>query len=655
MDISTIKKELNRNIIFKSLISPTVPLLDALIFSSGNYLPKSKIKEGNCKVYGGGGDTKLTHNQYNIESETIAIGRVGARCGCVFKVESNSWVTDNALYIKQKTYEYNNDFLVEYLTFLNLNRFANTAAQPVISLKRISNCLIPVLSINKQEEILNRINNDNNSKFHVMIDNSANLISEFKNQLEIISKLRQAFLREAMQGKLVSNKTSDGKTGADLLAEIQAEKAQLIKEKKIKKSKPFPPISEGEIPFDIPENWAWCRLGEVIKHTDNLDIQKHFSEDVLINYVDIEAIDNKSNRIREVKQKIVSELSSRARRVLHKDYILYSTVRPYLKNIAIIEENLDNYIGSTGFLVFKPIKILKEFVFYFLLNPDLNKYFETLMVGFNSPSISNETFEKTLIPLPTIKTQKQIVLKLNELMQYCDNLENSVKESQQYNEMLLQQVLREALEGKEESKPQLKVNKTCDNNDTAILASYIIQELNTPDFGRTKLQKILHLAEYHCRLETPLQYYKKTAGPYSKNLENDIENLLRRNKLYDSKKEELKNSDKSKVNYIPLSGAKQINSFFTTEFKDQKEDIDNLLKKFNDKPMEFCEMISTMYAVWNNRLIKGETIDNEELKKDFLAWDAQKIKFLDKLDYSIEWIKKEGLEPSGFGKYIDKQ
>lgn len=270
-------------------------------------------------------------------------------------------------------------------------------------------------------------------------------------------------------------------------------------------------------------------------------------------------------------------------------------------------------------------------------------------------NLSMSNIENFLMPLPPIEIQNEIVFKLNELTRYCDDLESSVKESQQYNDMLLQQVLREALEGKEKSKNNLEINKACDNNDTAILASYIIQELHTPDFGRTKLQKILHLAEYHCRLETPLQYYKKTAGPYSKNLENNIENLLRRNKLYDSKKEELKNSDKSKVNYIPLSGAQQINSFFTTEFKDQKEDIDNLLKKFNDKPMEFCEMISTMYAVWNNRLIKGEKIDNEELKKDFLAWDPQKIKFLDKLDYSIEWIKKEGLEPTGFGKYIDKQ
>lgn len=635
MDISTIKKELNRNIIFKSLISPTVPLLDALIFSSGNYLPKSKIKEGNCKVYGGGGDTKLTHNQYNIESETIAIGRVGARCGCVFKVESNSWVTDNALYIKQKTYEYNNDFLIEYLTFLNLNRFANTAAQPVISLKRISNCLIPVLSINKQEEILNRINNDNNSKFHVMIDNSANLISEFKNQLEIISQLRQAFLREAMQGKLVSNETSDGKTGADLLTEIQAEKAQLIKEKKIKKSKPLPPISEDEIPFDILEPSKFIRLGDISTINKGLiGIQK-----AVVGNIPLVVTGENRMSHNEVHfsgaSVIIPLVSSTGHGHASIKRIHYQDGEFAVGNIlACVQTYLPRFFNMR--FIFNYLETFKE------------DFFVAKMKGAANVSLKLSSIEETPIPLIDKFNQDRY----EELMQYCDNLENSVKESQRYNEMLLQQVLREALEVKTESKPQLKINKTCDNNDTAILASYIIQELHTPDFGRTKLQKILHLAEYHCRLETPLQYYKKTAGPYSKNLENNIEKLLKRNKLYDSKKEELKNSDKSKVNYIPLSGAKQINSFFTTEFKDQKEGIDNLLKKFNDKPMEFCEMISTMYAVWNNRLIKGEIIDNEELKKDFLAWDPQKIKFLDKLDYSIEWIKKEGLEPKGFGAYI---
>ena len=274
------------------------------------------------------------------------------------------------------------------------------------------------------------------------------VFSELTNQLNLVKQLRQSFLREAMQGKLVSNKTKDSKTGAELLAEIQAEKENLIKEKKIKKSKPLPPISEEEIPFEIPENWVWCRLGEILTYSDNLDIQKKLNPNTIINYVDIDSIDNKKFVIGEIKKRKVAELSSRARRILKKDYIIYSTVRPYLKNIAIIEKDLENFIGSTGFLVFKSIQVLNKYVFNFLLNPILNKTYEDRMVGFNSPSITNETFENTLFPLPPLEIQDRIVAKLDELMQFCDQLETSVKESQKLNEQLLQQVLREALQPK---------------------------------------------------------------------------------------------------------------------------------------------------------------------------------------------------------------
>ncbi|PSD43672.1 hypothetical protein C7E23_15475 [Elizabethkingia anophelis] len=132
---------------------------------------------------------------------------------------------------------------------------------------------------------------------------------------------------------------------------------------------------------------------------------------------------------------------------------------------------------------------MADYIFRFLKSDYSIEYFGLNTKLGTRPNINAVSISNLIIALPSITIQESIVEKLDELMQYCDELENSVKESQQYNEMLLQQVLREALEGKEESKPQLKINKTCDNNDTAILASYIIQELNTPDFGRTKLQK----------------------------------------------------------------------------------------------------------------------------------------------------------------------
>jgi type I restriction enzyme S subunit len=304
-------------------------------------------------------------------------------------------------------------------------------------------------------DLKNNILKDDKVYFDEIIENEIILLqekqlttstisTELTHQLTLVKKLRQQLLQDAVQGKLVEQNKKD-EPASQLLKKIKAEKEKLIAEKKLKKEKELPPIKPEEIPFEIPDNWVWCRLGEIIQYTENLDIQKHHSLDTIINYIDIDAIDNQKQVIREVKQKSVGELSTRARRVLKKGYIMYSTVRPYLKNIAVIDIELENFIGSTGFNVFQTILVDTKYVFNFLLTPTLNDKYKEMMVGFNSPSITNEQFEQTLFPLPPQAEHIRIVQKLDELMLYCNELEASIKQSESQNEKLLQQVLREAL------------------------------------------------------------------------------------------------------------------------------------------------------------------------------------------------------------------
>ena len=269
------------------------------------------------------------------------------------------------------------------------------------------------------------------------------LKNEYTYQLTLLENLNQAILQEAVQGKLVPQDHND-EPASELLKRIKAEKA-----KSGKKEKPLPPIKPEEIPFEIPESWVWCRLGELIEYTENLDIQKHLSPDTIINYVDIDAIDNQNFLIREAKQKTVSELSTRARRILKPNYIVYSTVRPYLKNIAIIEDEKDNYIGSTGFNVFKTLNVELKFAFYYLLSPYINNSFKDLMVGFNSPSITNDQFEKSLIPLPPLSEQKRIVAEIEKQFAKTKQLKEHILANQQATEQLLKALLHQAFEVKE--------------------------------------------------------------------------------------------------------------------------------------------------------------------------------------------------------------
>ena len=180
---------------------------------------------------------------------------------------------------------------------------------------------------------------------------------------------------------------------------------------------------------------------------ENLDIQKKLDGLDIIKYVDIDSIDNQKYEITSYKEKTVSELSSRARRVLKKDYIIYSTVRPYLCNIAIIKEEYPNYIGSTGFNVFKTLLVKKEYVFYFLLSNYIIKLYSDMMQGFNSPSINNKQFENTFIPLPPLKEQEEIVAKVENLLAKVTELENQIQERKTLSEKLAFGIIKEKLEG----------------------------------------------------------------------------------------------------------------------------------------------------------------------------------------------------------------
>jgi type I restriction enzyme S subunit len=252
-----------------------------------------------------------------------------------------------------------------------------------------------------------------------------------------------------VQGKLVLQDKND-EPASELLKRIKAEKATLRQAQgKGKKEKPLPAIKPEEIPFEIPENWVWCRLGEIIQYTENLDIQKYLSPDTIVNYVDIDAIDNQNFIIREAKQKSVKELSTRARRVLKPNFIAYSTVRPYLKNIAIVEEEKENYIGSTGFNVFKTLNVELKYAFYYLLTPYVNNSFKDLMVGFNSPSITNVQFEKSLLPLPPLSEQKRIVAEIEKQLAKTKQLKEHIIANQQATEQLLKALLHQAFEVKE--------------------------------------------------------------------------------------------------------------------------------------------------------------------------------------------------------------
>ncbi|OXC42062.1 MULTISPECIES: restriction endonuclease subunit S [Lactobacillus] len=217
--------------------------------------------------------------------------------------------------------------------------------------------------------------------------------------------LKSKVLDLAMRGKLVEQDPHD-EPASVLLEKIKAEKEQLVKEGKIKKSKPLPPITDEEKPFDIPDSWEWGRLGDILKP----EVHKKPAKDFY--YIDIASIDNQYNKVVNPKKVIVKKdkIASRARQVLENDDILFSVVRPYLRNIAMVPKDNNYKIGTTGFYVLKPYELInRKYIFCLTLSNYTVTNMTQKMRGDNSPSIRKSDIQNLIIPIPPRMEQDKIV------------------------------------------------------------------------------------------------------------------------------------------------------------------------------------------------------------------------------------------------------
>ncbi len=183
-------------------------------------------------------------------------------------------------------------------------------------------------------------------------------------------QLKASILQYAIQGKLVEQRPEEG-TGEELYQQIQAEKQRLIEEKKIKKEKPLAEISEDEILFDIPENWKWCRLSSLTYNWGQKTPDKTFC------YIDVGSINNISHTL-NIENTVVEakDASSRAKKIVQKGDVIFATIRPYLKNICIIDRDFPyEPIVSTAFAVMHcPKGLLNKYLYYYLLSPTFMRF-----------------------------------------------------------------------------------------------------------------------------------------------------------------------------------------------------------------------------------------------------------------------------------------
>ena len=255
-----------------------------------------------------------------------------------------------------------------------------------------------------------------------------------ENSLETLNKI---ILDLAIKGKLVPQNENDEPAG-ELLKRIQAEKERLIKEKIIKKEKPLPEITEEEIPFDIPKNWEWTRLENII---------------LKIKYGYTASAQNEGN-IKLLRITDIQENNVIWKNVPYCDISLTDYENYKLEKSDILIARTGGTVGKTFLIKELPENIKSVYASYLIkINPSieifdeyLKKYFESNLYweqlkaksqGTGQPNVNAPALKSLIVPLPPIEEQKRIVKKVENLMEICNLLEEKINISKNISENLL--------------------------------------------------------------------------------------------------------------------------------------------------------------------------------------------------------------------------
>ncbi|HIE1194827.1 TPA: restriction endonuclease subunit S [Pseudomonas aeruginosa] len=236
--------------------------------------------------------------------------------------------------------------------------------------------------------------------------------------LEGIKKLRELILTLAMQGKLVPQDPNE-QPASELLQEIEAEKQRLVKEGKIKKPKPLPPIREEEKPYSLPQGWEWARLQSFSDYNGRPNIDpSEIAEDTWL--LDLEDIEKETSRL-ICRARYFQRESKSTKSTFKEGDVLYGKLRPYLDKVLVADSA---GVCTTEIVPIVPSKaVIPDFLRWLLKRPDFLSHVNTLMYGVKMPRLGTEDAIHSVHPIPPVNEQHRIIAKINELMARCDELE----------------------------------------------------------------------------------------------------------------------------------------------------------------------------------------------------------------------------------------
>lgn len=332
------------------------------------------------------------------------------------------------------------------------------AANVALSVKKIQNIEIPLPSIERQREIIER--------FKSIVAEEDELKSELTRQQALLKKLRQQILQEAIEGKLTADwraQNTDVEPASELLKRIAVEKAQLVKDKKIKPQKPLPPITDEEKPFEVPPGWEWCRIGELSSISSGKGFLKSEYSSSGVKLFQIANVSLGETSWEKVVYLPENYFQDYPNLQLKDGDLVMALNRPLLGRelkVAILGS------GDVPAILYQRVGRFDFFggdftnwFYLYLRSKEFSDWLYNQIKGVNIPFVNQTKVYLHLIPIPSEEEQQAIVSKVQNLLALCDQLGTQIIQNQTHAEQLMQAVLKEAFSHNSEAEPEAKKGK----------------------------------------------------------------------------------------------------------------------------------------------------------------------------------------------------
>jgi len=364
-------------------------------------------------------------DDFLFDEEIILLGEDGAPFldadkDKAYLVRGKSWVNNHAHVLKARSGIAINLFLMHYLNYFDYQGYVTGTTRLKLNQGQMRRFPIFLPPLAEQERIV--------AKIEALFSQLDAGVAALRRIQAALKRYKASVLKAACEGWLVGQDPTDEPAEALLWRLGKA------------------PLVDDDLPA-LPEGWCWVRVGDITAPVEKVLPQNKYSDQFI--YLDISSIDNMKHSIVEPKRYSKSEAPSRARQLVQTNDILFSTVRTYLENVAMVPEIYDGQIASTGFSVLRAgAMVVPKFMFYYILTNSFLEPLNELQRGTSYPAVRDGDVRIQPFPLPPLGEQEAITSQLEQRLSVVAEVEAVVAALLARSARLRQAILKQAFEGK---------------------------------------------------------------------------------------------------------------------------------------------------------------------------------------------------------------